>query len=89
MGCCGQGRAAIRGQSTSARQQKGLPRARPGPPGFPAGSATSPVRYLRGGRVRVRGAVTGRMYEFARGQRTLVATADLPIMLRTGVFIRD
>ena len=89
MGCCGQGRAAIRGKRTPAPKRLGQPRARPDPPARPAGSATFPVRYTGGGRVRVRGAVTRRIYDFARGQSALVAAADVPNMVRTGVFRRD
>jgi hypothetical protein len=44
------------------------------------------VRYLGSKRVRVRGAVSGRAYEFNRGARMSVVSSDVPGMLRTGLF---
>lgn len=82
MGCCGQGREALRGRSASARTHLGLPRTR-------APRATALVRYLGAGRVRARGAATGHMYEFARGEIVEIASADVPTLLRTGLFARE
>jgi hypothetical protein len=79
MGCCGQGRAVLRSQSPPARTHSVAPPAR----------ATAVVRYRGSGRVRARGAATGRMYEFARGERVEVAAADAPTLVRTGLFTRD
>jgi hypothetical protein len=80
MGCCGQGREALRARS-AARSHLGLPRTRSSP-------ATAPVRYLGGGRVRARGSATGRLYEFARGESVEIAEADVPKLVRTGLFVR-
>ena len=82
MGCCGQGREALRTRSAPARSHLGLPRARPL-------RATTLVRYLGSGRVRARGAATGRLYEFLRGESVEVAQADVPKLVRTGLFARD
>lgn len=72
MGCCGQGRAALRATAPSAA----------GPP--PA----AVVRYVGGKRVRVRGSVSGRMYEFTGGIRTAVESGDAAALVRTGLFVR-
>jgi hypothetical protein len=82
MGCCGQGRAALRAQTASAR-------AHPAPQELPRTRATAVIRYAGSGRVRVRGAASGRVYEFARGEKAEVAAADIPTMVRTGLFARD
>ena len=82
MGCCGQGREALRGRSAPARTHLGLPRTRPN-------RATTVVRYLGNGRVRARGAATGRLYEFARGESVEIAATDVPTLVRTGLFARD
>jgi hypothetical protein len=47
------------------------------------------IRYTGGGRVRVRGAASGRLYEFERGERGEVFAADVPTMVRTGLFQRE
>jgi hypothetical protein len=88
MGCCGQGRAALRASSTAARERSAIsraaqPHASP-PTGDSAGAAV--VRYLGAKRVRVRGAVSGRAYDFNRGARMTVASSDVPGLLRTGLF---
>jgi hypothetical protein len=70
MGCCGQGRAALRSATGAAR-----------PP-------TTVVRYIGGKRVRVRGSMSGRMYEFTGGARTAVESGDAAALVRTGLFVR-
>jgi hypothetical protein len=82
MGCCGQGRESLRSRNAPARSHLGPPRGRPP-------RATTIVRYLGSGRVRARGAATGRTYEFARGESTEIAEADAPKLVRTGLFVRD
>jgi len=47
------------------------------------------LRYLGGKQVRIRGAVSGRLYEFAGGERAAVQATDVPTMVRTGLFTRD
>jgi hypothetical protein len=84
MGCCGQGRAAVRARSAPAREEPGVRRA-----GVAPGPATAAIRYTGGGQVRVRGAASGRLYLFARGERAEVAAADVPTLVRTGLFARD
>ena len=71
MGCCGQGRAALRSTAGAAR-----------PP-------ATVVRYVGGKRVRVRGSVSGRMYEFTGGVRTAVESGDAAALVRTGLFVRS
>ncbi len=93
MGCCGQGRAALRAAGTAARERTGSSRAAvpaqsyAPPPGGPP-SAASVVRYVGSKRVRVRGAVSGRAYEFNRGAMMTVMSSDVPGMVRTGLFVR-
>jgi hypothetical protein len=82
MGCCGQGRAVLRSQSPPARANLGLPVA-------PPARTTAFVRFRGNGRVRARGASTGRMYEFGHDERVEVAAADAPTLVRTGLFTRD
>jgi len=94
MGCCGQGRAALRATSTAARERSGISRAavpaqsHATPPAGSPPSAASAVRYLGSKRVRVRGAVSGRAYEFNRGAKMSVVSSDVPGMVRTGLFVR-
>ena len=78
MGCCGQGRAALRAAGTPGRERSV---SRP-PPG-------SALRYLGGRHMRIRGAVSGRLYEFAGGKRTAVDSSDAPALVRLGLFARD
>jgi hypothetical protein len=47
------------------------------------------VRYTGSERVRIRGSVSGRLYEFDPGQRAAVAATDVPVMVRVGLFARD
>jgi hypothetical protein len=77
MGCCGQGRAVLRAAGEAGAA---APAARP-----PA----AVVRYVGGRRARVRGTVTGRLYEFTGGARTAVESSDAPALVRTGLFVRD
>ncbi len=71
MGCCGQGRAALRSTTGATR-----------PP-------ATVVRYVGGKRVRVRGSVSGRLYEFTGGVRTAVESGDAAALVRTGLFVRS
>jgi hypothetical protein len=79
MGCCGQGRAALRATTGTARGTPGVSRAAP----------AALVRYVGGKRVRVRGSASGQMYEFTGGVRTAVDGGDAAALLRTGLFVRD
>jgi hypothetical protein len=79
MGCCGQGRAALRATTSAARGTPGVSRAAP----------SAVVRYVGGKRVRVRGTTSGRMYEFTGGARTTVDSGDAAALVRTGLFVRD
>ena len=95
MGCCGQGRAALRAQSATARGSTDLSRAAPspreqrrGPPRASSPPATTVLRYLGNEHVRIRGSVTGLLYEFADGEQARVAASDAPLMVRTGLFAR-
>jgi hypothetical protein len=88
MGCCGQGRAALRAASTAARERTGSSRAAVPAQSYATPPAASVVRYLGNRRVRVRGAVSGRAYEFNRGATMTVVTGDVPGMVRTGLFVR-
>jgi hypothetical protein len=71
MGCCGQGRAALRSATGAGR------------------APATVVRYVGGKRVRVRGSVSGRMYEFTGGVRTAVESGDAAALVRTGLFVRS
>lgn len=95
MGCCGQGRAALRAQGATARERTDLPRAAPPPPAQrhdPSRAsrppATTVLRYLGDKQVRIRGSVSGLLYEFAGGEQAPVAASDAPLMVRTGLFAR-
>jgi hypothetical protein len=102
MGCCGQGRAALREAAAAVRlPSERAPRADvaglgPQTSGYPPsqlGAAGPPpltgVRYSGPRRVRVRGSVSGKAYYFANtGATQGVATADVPALLRTGLFVR-
>jgi hypothetical protein len=46
------------------------------------------LRYLGNKQVRIRGSVTGLLYEFADGEQARVAASDAPLMIRTGLFTR-
>jgi hypothetical protein len=77
MGCCGQGRAA-------------LARSAAGPTASHGGRLPGvKLRYFGGRQVRVRGAATGTVYSFARsGIAQPVHAADVPALLRTGLFAK-
>jgi hypothetical protein len=79
MGCCGQGRAALRAAGTPGGRGRSISRQPP---------TASALRYLGGRHVRIRGAVSGRLYEFTGGTRTAVDASDAPAMVRTGLFAR-
>ena len=99
MGCCGQGRAALRAASTAARERPDLSRAAHAPglaahaPGLAPPTVGGPpaavVRYLGAKPVRVRGTVSGRLYEFTGGAQMAVAASDVPALVRTGLFLRS
>ena len=79
MGCCGQGRAALRQAINPA----------------PARTAAGPgerrvlVHYRASAPVAVRGVVSGRLYEFDASQPTLyVAEGDAAVLLRSRWFER-
>ena len=81
MGCCGQGRTALR-QAMNA----------PAPPARAAAGPAEPrvlVHYRASAPVAVRGVVSGRLYEFDAGQPTLyVAEGDAAVLLRSRWFER-
>ena len=88
MGCCGQGRAALRtAGNAAARGTPGVSRA--ATPGDASRPGAAVVRYVGGRRVRIRGSVSGRLYEFTGGVRTAVESGDAPGLVRTGLFVRD
>lgn len=100
--CCGQKRAALRSQAASTRpavpMRPGViqPNAssNPRPPvsgriAAPALALVTPVtvRYLKNSPVRVRGAVSGRQYDFSSSRPAQqVDRRDLSGLLRTGFF---
>ena len=80
MGCCGQGRAALR-QATNPQP---APRAAAGP-----AERRVLVHYRASAPVVVRGVATGRLYEFDAAQPTLyVAEGDAAALLRSQWFER-
>lgn len=97
--CCGQKRQAQRNSapptSPTIPQRFGLGAVN-GPAGVsfvrvaaPAQALSTPVslRYLRTSPIRVRGAGSGRSYEFSPSRQTQpVDRRDLPGLLRTGFF---
>ncbi len=96
MGCCGQGRAALRAAGRSAPGRPDISQAtapahgsRSPPTGGGGPPAATVLRYLGGKQVRIRGTVSGRLYEFTGGERTAVEARDAPTMVRTGLFARD
>lgn len=83
MGCCGQGRAALR-QS----QQNTSPAAAERPAAGPAERRVL-VHYRASAPVVVRGVASGRLYEFDAAQPTLyVAEGDAVALLRSRWFER-
>jgi hypothetical protein len=80
MGCCGQGRAALRQAMNAAP----APRAAAGP-----AERRVLVHYRASAPVVVRGVASGRLYEFDAGQPTLyVAEGDAAALLRSQWFER-
>ena len=84
MGCCGQGRAALR-QATAAPAPAPITKR-------PAADATERrvlVHYRASAPVAVRGVVSGRLYEFDAAAPThYVAEADAAVLLRSRWFER-
>ncbi|CAM3960702.1 hypothetical protein [Roseateles saccharophilus] len=79
MGCCGQGRAALR-QAPSPTPER--------PAAGPAERRVL-VRYRASSPVVVRGVASGRLYEFDAGRPTLyVSEGDAAALLRSRWFIR-
>jgi hypothetical protein len=69
----------------NAAQVPVAPRRSPAPP--PALSTPVTLHYLRNSRIRVRGAVSGRHYDFSSSRPTQsVDRRDLPGLLRAGFF---
>lgn len=80
MGCCGQGRAALR-QATSPTPER--------PAAGPAERRVL-VHYRAGAPVVVRGVASGRLYEFDAARPTLyVAEGDAAALLRSRWFERS
>jgi len=89
MGCCGQGRAALRAGVEPARESTASLRAAPARPRQATGPrAVTVLRNVGHGNVRIRGSVSGVLYEFRRGEQASVAASDAPMMVRTGLFVR-
>ena len=81
MGCCGQGRAAIRSTSSFDAPVK--------PPAADRGVVRVLVRYLARAPVAVRGVHTGRMYSFDGEQAELhVQADDAAALLKSRFFVR-
>ena len=85
MGCCGHGRAALRA-SRSPHARGSLPP--PASATTAASAVTRRVRFTRGGSAQYRGDMTGRRYAFTPAEPVQdVDPADLPVLLRTGLFV--
>jgi hypothetical protein len=83
MGCCGQGRAAIRSTSSFDAPQK------PASTAPDRGVVRVLVRYLAHAPVSVRGVHTGRMYSFDGEQAELhVHADDAAALLKSRFFVR-
>ena len=86
MACCNRRRA--RQATPSAGPAAGV-RLPAGPPAQPPDPAEVPVRYVGRGRVRVEGAVSGRIYRASPASRLLAAKPeDVRSLLRSGLFTR-
>ena len=85
MGCCGQGRAALRSQRRSIAASPAQP---PSPPVAP--TLRGPelrLEHLSKRSLSVRGTGTGRTYAFSpTNPEQLVDEADAPALLRSGLF---
>ena len=80
MGCCGQGRAAIRATSSFDAPQRPVP---------DRSVVRVLVRYLARAPVAVRGVHTGRMYSFDGEQAELHVQADDAVaLLKSRFFVR-
>jgi len=80
MGCCGQGRAAIRATSSFDVPQRSVP---------DRGVVRVLVRYLARAPVSVRGVHTGRMYSFDAEQAQMhVEAQDAAALLKSRFFMR-
>ena len=80
MGCCGQGRAALRQNAVGTTSERSA-----------AGKDERRVllSYRAQAPVAVRGVATGRLYEFDAARPTLhVAEADAAVLLRSRFFVR-
>jgi len=80
MGCCGQGRAALRQTAIGVAPEREA-----------AGKSERRVllSYRAQAPVAVRGVATGRLYEFDAARPTLhVAEADAAVLLRSRFFVR-
>jgi len=86
MGCCGQGRAAFRGRAATAGETTVLPGYGHGPTRQTGPQAVIVLRNVGNKRVRIRGPLSGALYEFAIGEQAAVAAIDAPLMVRTGLF---
>jgi hypothetical protein len=80
MGCCGQGRAALRQAAEGTA---------PGRDAAGKSERRVLLSYRAAAPVVVRGVATGRLYEFDAARPTLhVAEADAAVLLRSRFFVR-
>lgn len=85
MGCCGQGRAALRAGRAVSSGAAGTDAS----PAIGAGERRLLLRYQAGAPITVRGVGTGRLYRFdAAHALQHVAEADALPLLRSKVFAR-
>ena len=86
MGCCGQGRAALRGTLTPAGANEATSAT---PPPLAASERRLLLQYQAAAPIAVRGVGTGRLYQFdADHARQHVAEADALPLLRSKFFAR-
>lgn len=92
MTCCGQGRTALRASQAAAPKPSGarLAAARSGHAFIAAlPNAVALVRYLGAAPIVVRGAVSGRAYQFSTGRTVQPVDArDVAGLLKKGIFRR-
>lgn len=95
MGCCGQGREALRGQTARASRGQVVAAGRQVPSARAASSAATTermlmaVRYLERAEVVVRGQHSGRTYRFSAASPVLlVEVRDADALLRSRLFMR-
>ena len=90
MACCNKRRAQLASRPAPAAARAATtpaPRGQPGPP--PGGRPEIQLRFTGSRRVRVEGAVSGRIYHAAPTAPLLVACQeDVRSLLRTGYFAR-